>query len=184
MDTYENEIFEFVAKKENYKSAVEISNLLPKIRNRIITDFWEDVKMKIEETNNNWIVKLSKNVFDEYSYLQISKKEWQNKINVRYEKLHSNFYHGIHTNNLNIRDIYNKEEITQYFEKQDLPLNFNHAFFYSYHQDNENFSIIQTQIKALPEERDNFVNEVANFLINFLIENEKHIIEISKMMKN
>ena len=183
MDTYENEIYEFVAKKENYKSAVEISNLLPKMRKRIVKDFWESVKIKLKEENNEWIVKLSDNVFDEYSYLQISKNEWKNAVNIRYEKLHSNFYHGIHTNNLNIKEIYEKEKIIEYLEKENLPINFNHAFFYSYHQDNENFTTLQTQIKALPKEKENFVNEVVNFLINFVTENEKHISEFSKMQK-
>ena len=58
MGTYYDEMYKFIASKDNFEVAAEIYNLFPSVKERMIKGFWESVKEKIDELNTDkkWIV--------------------------------------------------------------------------------------------------------------------------------
>jgi len=69
MSTYQDEIFNYLTKKDNFFSAYEIFQVFPEVKNKLIEQFWIAVKDELEELSkkNDWEIEISENVFDTYS---------------------------------------------------------------------------------------------------------------------
>lgn len=182
MNTYENEIYKFVATKDNFKSAFEISNMLPEIKTRMITDFWNLIKNKIEDyikTNEmNWDLSMEK---DGHLYIDINN---QKDLRIYFANRYNKCYYGIGSNSYKKGKL-DDERIQKYIKDENLYKEMKKTSWsicwIEYNQ--ENFANIQTLMKILPEEREAFVNEIATHIINFTHENEIHIYNFSKMKK-
>jgi len=182
MNTYEDEIYKFVATKENFKSAIEISNLLPEIKGRLITDFWDLVKNEIEDYINkngkNWVLSMKK---DGHLYIDINN---QKDLRIYFAGRYGKCYYGIGSNNYK-NGLLDEKRVEKYINEEALYKEMKKTSWsvcwIEFNQ--ENFTNIQTLIKILPEERDVFKDEIVNHILNFTIENEIHIEQFCKMRK-
>jgi len=181
MSTYQDEIFNYLTRKDNFLSAYEIYQAFPEVKNTLIKEFWLAVKDLLEELikTNNWEIEISENIFDTYSYLCI----WFNEsFCVAYEKLHGQTYHGLWV------DFNNKQldrtKITEYvsnIESINWMKKSNNWLGWTY--TGVNFDSIDTLKKILPDNRIDFAKELATLLYELADELNKDIIKISKMIK-
>ncbi|MBW1616081.1 MAG: hypothetical protein JRJ49_06020 [Deltaproteobacteria bacterium] len=93
MSQYEEALFEYFTKEENFIAAYEISDIFPKVKKKLVEDFWFKAKDLIEEKLKSlpedykkWEVKISDDISDKESSLSIQLKD-NHSIMVKFEKL-------------------------------------------------------------------------------------------------
>jgi hypothetical protein len=182
MSTYQDEIFNYLTKKDNFFSAYEIYQAFPEVKKTLIEQYWQNVKDELIELtkNTNWKVELSENVFETYSKLRI----WLNGPNEGFgiviEKLHGESYHGlwIDVNNkqldrARIDEYTSKIEVIKGMKKNNYWLGWTYS--------GVNFDSIETLKKILPDNRMEFAHEFATMLYKLAEELNNDVLKMSEM---
>jgi len=94
MSTYFEEMYEYLVKPENYNAAKEIANLLSSIEQKLISDFWKEVKEKLsDDIDFGWEAKLDEEE-DSFNYY-LHKPHWKD-VEIGFETdYYSIFDYGI-----------------------------------------------------------------------------------------
>lgn len=175
MSTYDDEMYKFIAAKDNFDVAAEIYNLFPGVKERMIKEFWEAVKEKFHEldTNKKWKFEID---FEDSS-LSVYKDNWDAHVcvanidkSVKWgiwfdqtvfdQKLYDEDYG---------REVLAKNEAVNWTKKGKA------AWFYS-EDSGDNFQEIATLKKCTNGSRESFVNEWAKVLLD-LANNTKEDLE-------
>ncbi len=182
MSTYEEEIFNYLTKKENFISAHEIYEKFPGIKEKLIKEFWYEVKNSLDEKRKgtDWKVDFDhdepeiKLYFDKSIYVGFEglyDKKPNYYLYVYYEKnkkldrVKINKY----ASNIKVIDEENWEK-----EKEG-------THYWKYLEDD--FSNINTLKRILPENRKDFAEELAKLLLEFGKGLKEDILKMSKMIK-
>jgi hypothetical protein len=180
MSTYQDEIFNYFTKKDNFYSAYEIHKLFPEVKNKIIEQFWLAVKDSLEALNKDsgWKIDISENIFETYSSLYI---EFDENFYVLFEKLHGQTYYGLWINHENKK--LDRQQINQFAEKIPALNNMmkKSHYFLGMNETGANFDDIETLKKILPDNKDDYVHELAKLLFDLAIEVQNDILVMSKM---
>ena len=108
------EIIKFLIEPENFEGLLVAKNSFEDVRNHLISDFWNEVflKIKSEVNNKNWKVTRDENFHKKYSRISIEHVKNDNKIiRICWERLGESFpYYGVRVETEN-----NFEEIKQFF---------------------------------------------------------------------
>ena len=168
MSIYEEEMFKYITKVENFEVAFEISELFPDVTKKVIAQFWGQVKNKLIESTNNthWVVSLDDDVFSTWSSLNLTREKWKESFYVMYEKLHENVYYGLWINyehndldmNRIVRHVENIESLYD-MKKSKYWLGYTHI--------GEDFNSINTLKKILPSRNNDLADELAKLLFDF-----------------
>ena len=184
MGTYQDEIFEYFTKKENFISAYEIYQQYPEIKNKLLVEFWNLVKINLECVSKDaaWNVELSEDVFYKYSRIDL----WTNElIYPRYHALSGKLAIGLlidieHDNFSNL----DRGKIDNYSKSLETLTDIKrYPWWLGWAQTNHDFDNIETLKRILPELRDDFANELADELYNFGEELKDDIKKMLKMTK-
>lgn len=180
MSTYQDEIFNYLTKKDNFFSAYEIYQEFPGVKKNLIKQFWLSVKDELTELSEktDWKIEVSENVFETYSSLSIRIND---NFYVAYEKLHGQTYHGLWIDNDNkqldrikINDYASNIESLNWMKKYDYWLGCTLT--------GTNFDSIDTLKKILPDNRVDFAKELATLLYELANELNNDILVMSKMI--
>ena len=76
MNTYDNEVFNYLTQPDNYRAAKEISGRIGDIDQKLIRSFWPILTDKVNSliTGTGWVVKFS----EEDEWFSIHRPDWQN----------------------------------------------------------------------------------------------------------
>ena len=182
MSIYEDEMFKYMTKKENFEVAFEISELFPQVKNKLIEEFWKKVNSNLIKMTDSldWKIDLDEEIFSTYSSLYVGRDKWKESFYTCYEKLHEGVYYGLwfdcddSTLDANkIRKYSERIECLQETKKS--------KHWLGYRLIGENFNSIKTLKKILPDSREDFSNELADFLYRFTEEIKPDIEKMNKM---
>ena len=182
MSTYQDEIFNYLTKKENFFSAFEIYQIFPEVKNSLIEQLWSKVKKNLEELieEKDWEIGISENIFETYSSLSV---DVHDSFGIAFEKLHSQTYYGlwIDVNDKKL-DRLKIDEYASNIEAINRMRKSNDWLGWAY--TGANFDNIETLKKILPDNRDDYAQELADQLFELTIELEEDILKMSKMTKS
>ena len=180
MNTYEEEIFNYLTKKENFTFAYEIYQDFPKVRDFLVEKFWETVKNSLEEKvkGTDWKVDFSFNKKE----TELSLK-FVESIYIGFEGLNKTpdyFLYIDYEQNKKLDKVETDKHTSDIdaikdWEKDDA------GSYWKYLEDD--FTNIETLKKILPENRDDFAQELAKMLFDFGEELKKDISNMCKMTK-
>lgn len=185
MSVYDDEIFNYLTKKENFYSAYEITQLFPQVRNKLVEEFWKKVTERIaneldKNSKDKWVVELSEDVFETYSSLFLY---FSDSIGVAFEKLHGQPYYGVWIDSDNKK--LDREKINKYASGLELleGMNKNSDYWLGWSLCGANFNTIETLKRILPENSDEYAEELAKLLFDLAVSMKSHIIKMEKMIK-
>ncbi len=167
---YDEAVFEFLTKEENFSAVCEISENFPKIKDRLIKEFWgeakEGLKRKVNEKEKKWDIKED---FIDKPWHQMGFWFASGNIRVTFEYLSSNLLYGLWRNPDNKEKF--EEKVKQYTEEIETRLKNNremkytsHSFLAAYKLTDYNFKTNETLKRILPHNRSEFANELADLL--------------------
>lgn len=89
MSLLEERMYGFITQPDNWQLAREISEKMEYVKDRMLKEFWGEVKAKIENCLNpkEWTIEMS-DLYETYSYLKIGNRSWGNHMFVALEGLH------------------------------------------------------------------------------------------------
>lgn len=183
MSVYEEEIFNYLTKKDNFFSAYEIYQTFPTVKNSLIEEFWKAVKSSLEDISKekDWQIEISDNIFETYSSLNIYVSS-SNELSVSYEKLHSQTYFGLWIDNED--KSLERAKINEYASRiEQLDGMRKSNYWLGWSSTGSNFDNIETLKKILPNNKNEFAHEMATQLFEFASELEGDIKVLSKMKK-
>ncbi len=177
---YDEKIFEFLTEtEENFSAACEISENFPKIKERFIKEFWEEVKGELERKNEKgWDIKKEGDTMNKNANLGF----WfaGGDIRVIFGGLSSekSNYYGLW------RNYDNKEEFKEKIELYDSEIKklkddkemISNDWRLAYKDTGYDFKTRETLRRILPHNRSEFASELANLLFEFTEEIEEPII--------
>ncbi len=180
MSTYQDEIFNYLTKKDNFFSAYEIYQTFPGVKNTLIKQYWLSVKDELTELSEktDWKIEISEDVFETYSFLGIRIND---SFYVAYEKLHGQTYHGlwIDYNNKQL----DRTKINEYASNiESINWMKKNNYWLGLTLTGTNFDSIDTLKKILPDNRVDFAKELATSLYKLADELNNDILEMSKMI--
>ena len=94
MSTFEEEIYLYLTKPENFETAAEVYQQFPKVRETLILDFWNEAKEQLESlvgVQRKWTIGLSEEVISQDSSLWIYIND---NFGVSYDSLSENSKFG------------------------------------------------------------------------------------------
>lgn len=180
MSTYQDEIFNYLTKKDNFFSAYEIPQIFPEVKNTLIEKFWRAVKNSLEELTKetNWEIGMSENIFKTYSSLSIGLDK---RFGVAYEELHGQTYYGLwidfddkKLDRPKINEYASKIEAINWMKKS--------KWYLGWTSTGANFNNIETLKRILPDNRDDYAKELANQLFDLAEKIQKDILKMSNMI--
>lgn len=171
---YDEAVFEFITKEENFSAACEISDNFQKIKDRLIEEFWKEVKELLEEKNKQenkkWCIGIEKpDINEDRSNLGF----WfaGGDIRVMFYGLSGksyNLWYGLWINKENEKL---KEKIELYdSEIQRLKDNkgmCNFRWFLASEDTGYNFQTKETLERILPHNRSELSKDLADLLFEF-----------------
>jgi hypothetical protein len=179
MSTYQDEIFNYFTKKDNFFSAYEIYQLFPEIKNTLIEQFWLTVKKSLEvlAKETDWEIEMSDNISETYSKLRI----WvDDNFGVCYEKLHDQTYYGLWINFDN--KMLDRLKINAYAADLKAINTMNKSqWWLGWSYIAANFNNIETLKRILPGNKDDYAQELANQLFQLAKDLQDDILKMSKM---
>jgi hypothetical protein len=194
---YEDEIFNFLTSEQNYLALVKAKEHFPKVKKRLIENFWTKVfeGLKNHYANNQiWVVKKDSNVEHPLSkvYIYRSDIDWvkSNELPpflIGWERLSQSYpYYGFWVNEKSEK--YDFQKIIEYFrdnkksiapEMDDID-----GWWGIWDSPNDiNFDKEETLIALLPDRLDETANSFVNNIINLEEKMKVHFEEIIKMVK-
>jgi len=176
MTTYEEQIFKTLTiNEENLTSAIEISEFIPKVKGKLISDFWIMVKNELDNIskNSNFKVFLDEDILNPISKLYLYKND-NHIFRITYEHLSNNLSIGLWIWLTNCNQDKTKEyksKVVKNFEGWHTT-----SDWWLMYKDCENFSLIDTLIKLIQSNNvENFAKIKAQELFDFATENENHL---------
>ncbi len=179
MNSYNDEMYKFIASKDNFEVASEIYNLYPSVKERMITEFWETVTKKIDKLNydKKWIVEYDPG----NSSISIYKNNWETWVEA--VDIDKSVIYGVSFN----QEIFNKKLFDENKGRAILEKNDNvncmekgkDWWFYK-EEAGDNFQEIATLKKTTYNNKEDFVNEWANRLFDLANNTEEDLIKINK----
>jgi hypothetical protein len=169
MSTYDDEMFNYLTKEENFIPAFELYEIIPDIKERLIKEFWKLVNEKLQDTikNTQWQTEL---------YIEETKDPYldlffDERFKVGYEGFYGrpDIYIYIEFGKNNDLD---KKQIKYYvrdlahfkdFNTEDETTQIISYYQYLY----EDFRQMQTLKHILPQNRDKYALDLAKELFNF-----------------
>jgi len=94
MSHYEEEIYKFITEKDNFEIAAEIHELFPKVRQKIITKFWEDIKVAFHKKDIDNIWEFDIELQRKRPIIWVYKKGWEASFAI--ENIYQEPWFGIH----------------------------------------------------------------------------------------
>jgi hypothetical protein len=168
MDSYEEELYKYLTQEENFKIIYELKEKFPIFREKLISDFWDILKRKIEQgCKDEWELIFMKNanksekqleIYNGHSFIGIKRQEWAN-LAIAYEDENEII-------SLGIRKFFDKDNsndkivINKYLNKVSSN-NATTLWPYWIYTD-INFNEIGTLCKILPERIDQTTSELTD----------------------
>lgn len=177
MSNYEEEILNYLMKKDNFTSAYEIYHQFPEVRKKLIELFWEDVKKYLAE-KMSWEIKISQHIFETYSTLKVFVDK---SFAVTYEKLHERTYYGLWIDKEN--ENLNRQKIDGFAKNiKALSSMKSSDSWLGYTYAGPNFNRLETLLRLLPDSREDYAHELANQLFELTEELKDDIQKMSQMI--
>lgn len=172
MSKYEDEMFNFIVHEDNFNFALEISEMLPDVKNRLLDEFWELVIDTLRELD--------------------AEKKWEFALDDIWIDIYSNaggsFYFAFYDiNNRPWIGIWLEEEGDKLrgqriLEEMDLMKNLKPAkreeavAYINHHEKIQSDSFIKS---IIPSKRTNTAKEISNWIWDFILEHEEAIIKMN-----
>ena len=175
MSLYDDEIFKYITTRDNFETAFEIYQEFPKVKNRLIEEFWLQTRKELEQITEDTIWNVSySDIFDTYSHLGLKLSD-KPAFKVIYEVLYGQTYFGLWYDR--DKGVLNREKINRQLEGIEEHLSPRKSqWWIGWDYDNSNFSEMETLKKILPKNREGIPKEYAEFILE-LAENLKPFIE-------
>ena len=176
MNKYEEEVFQFITKEENFETAFEIYQKMPAIKNKLIENFWKSVMNNLTSKimNTDFKAKISSNVFETYSkcYLFL---DGLGDFRIQYEKLYDKVYLGLWVwDGSEVERRLSKEKDIYNILRSDKILNgwSQNKWWWAWKYTTYDFNAYETLKKTLlgSPDLDSFAEEVAADLFNLAVE--------------
>ena len=191
-------ILEFAEKLE--KDALEISKMtkisriFADLREKLIKQFWEIIKEKLnEKIKNKWKIKIEGDIHEKEPSDYFLAIELNQYVFVGFDSLSEKlryglwiYPHGYPPTGDKKDDVLDREKIKTHVSKiEELWNDMNeNDFFYSYSKETDyDFENDHTLKKILPENRDGLAEKFCDIILEFAEKLEKDALEISKMTK-
>jgi len=182
MNDFEDGMFKYLTEPTNYKSANELSSLLVSINERLKQEFWDSVSMNLKERLNTQelIVKYER---DGNSFLfEVVKSNW--------EEIAIGFDEALDLGLIMKKNKFFEEDVVRIAEKykEKLPQiqNGNEGWLCYQPIDNSNFyrfGSFQELFQILPDNRDKFINQIADYLVSFMKKVVEICVEINELKR-
>ena len=185
MSIYEEEMFKYITKPENFEVAFEINELFSQVKNKIIEQFWQQVESRLLELTKetDWQVSLDDDVFSTWSSLNLTRDEWKECFYVNYEKLHESVSHGLWVDyddkDLDMKKIAKHSETIECLQD----MKHNNKYWLGWKHIGEDFNSISTLKKILPDRSQDFEDELAKLLFD-LAEEIKPEVDVMNEMRS
>ena len=180
MSTYDDEMFKYLTKKENFISAYEIYQLFPEVKKTLVEKFWPSVKgslLRLTE-GTDWKIEMSEDIFETYSGIDLYCND---NIWVRIEKLYARPYYGLQFDEEN--KMLDHSRIRNYASNVVSMKVSNYKWWLCLEDTGYDFNNIETLKRILPENREDTAQELAKMLFDFGEELKEDILKMSKMTK-
>lgn len=178
MSTYDNEIIEFLTRKENFEQMVNVMNHYGKVRQHLIQNFWDKTTSHLSKliAGTEWELVESKNWFDRYSKLGVALQAWaphkedgRAPIRVIYEGLSEKPYYGLWINaqskRLDIDRILEAGRREDWLKEGFRSDSNKHWVFFRFSE--YDFGLADTLKKVLPEVADDEAARAASHILSF-----------------
>lgn len=195
MDNYNQEIFNFLTKSENFEPLIKAVDHFDMVRTEILNRFWNKVLNYVNELKEgnlpNWKAEFYPNIHAKYAHLCLYNIEWEkdNEIPfcIAWENLCYHPYVGFWLNN-DLRNEYDLDGI-----KSAVRLNsslkgadfiLDHQVWWAfYYYSNHNFNERKTLLEILPDQSDEIAKDYAQQLVNLAINFKGEYDSLLKMKK-
>lgn len=172
---YEDEMYKFLTEEDNFIYAHELSEKLPQIRERLLSEFWNLVESEvIESMPKGFVFGKDENLFQQWGrfWLHYPKED---RVHFCYSEMTRNMGVGIWLN----KAILTPEQFTQMLKLKEgnkalQPWNQHDWWFIT--KPHYNFFDFNTLIKVLPHKREPLAEEMAKFLVT-LAEEHRQVYE-------
>ncbi|MEM6644112.1 MAG: hypothetical protein AAF616_14115 [Bacteroidota bacterium] len=97
---YEEKVFEFFTKEQNFSAAARIADQLGEIALELVKNFWHDLANKLDKVKDpwgdGWRIKMTEKYEQRYSGLEVTHRDWMigsdALVAIRFEDLHYTRY--------------------------------------------------------------------------------------------
>ena len=181
MSIYQDEIFNYLTKRDNFMPAYDIYQMFPNVKNTLISQFWPIVKSTLQEliSEPDWKIDLAEDISIRYSKLSVSIND---SFYVVFEGLDKQPFFGLlidFDNNTLDRPRINEHaknfQAIQGMKKSD--------WYLGYTLTGENFDNIETLKRILPENREVLAKEFATLLFELAYAIKEDAFKMDKMKK-
>jgi hypothetical protein len=178
MNSYKDEMYKFIAARENFEVASEIHNLFPSVKERMISEFWAAVKEKLDELNDGkkWIVE-----YVQADGIYIYKDNWETWVRV--ENIDKSASYGVSFNQDKFDEkLFDENKGRALLEKNDNVECMEKGKDWWFYREvtEDNFQEIATLKKITFDNKEDFVNEWANLLFDLANDTEEDLTKINK----
>jgi hypothetical protein len=178
MSSFDEMMFEFIVKPENWRVAREILERGDDIKGRLLRDFWSDVKCAVESglSVNEWEFKINENISDDYSLLSIAHKSWNGMFSIAYEGLHTRTLIGVYRDfdSHNVSDAIHQQISTvlrEIYKNSEPAEDWWCIWFYT----GEDFAQLSLYDKLLPTKKKDLVDRYAATMLELKSKSMPHI---------
>jgi len=166
MDDFEDGMFKYLTEPKNYKSANELSSLLVSINERLKQEFWDNVSIKLKEKLNSQELLVKYERVGNGFLFKVVKLNW-NDIAIGFDD-------GLDLGLIMEKNKFFDEDVLRIEEKykEKLPQIHHENEGWLCYQQIENgsfyrFGSFQDLFQILPDNRENFINQIADYLVSF-----------------
>lgn len=169
MSLLEEKMYGFITQPDNWQVASVISDKMAYVKDRMLKEFWAEVKKNLENRLdlNEWKILMSEDIYEAYSQLFITNASWDGLFKICFEELEEAAFLGV------CRDFDSKKvpdsiheqiqkELTSIY-KEMVP---GTASWVGYFEANYNFADWSGLDKILPSNRQTLVDKYSNMLLD------------------
>lgn len=168
MSLLEEKMYGFITQPDNWQLAREISEKMDYVKDRLLQEFWREVKERINGRldSKEWVVDMT-DLYDTYSYIRVSHNSWENLFFVAFEGLHRDILIGIQRD-LVSNKVPNElhEQIANHLTSIEKNINQKSDWWPGYFFTGDDFRYFPTVGKILPSNRQALVDKYSNMLLD------------------